>query len=110
MSAKDRAQKRLEQADRKFVRSAMMGLTDALDSPNGRAYFWYFYAENANAEGDDGAGRRAVAREMLEAATIANWDGVQAMREENEKPPVSAREAMLSEADNAGEEDINDRA
>lgn len=86
MSAKDRARQRAEQRERKLISSAMEGLRQCLDSPDGRAFLWWFYADNADVEGEGSKGRRLVARDLLNSARIANFEGLQLMREEWEKP------------------------
>lgn len=91
MSAKERAQRAAEQQDRRFVTAAMEGLRQALASPDGRAFVWWLYAENADAEGPGSKGRRIVSREVLRAARIADFENLQIMREEYEKPRLGAR-------------------
>lgn len=89
MSAKDRAQKRAEADERRFVQSAMNGVRQALNSPDGRAFLWFFYGDNIDAEGPGGKGRRAVAREIMKACRAADFEMLQIMREEWEKPKHS---------------------
>lgn len=92
MSAKDRAQKAAEQRDKRFVTAAMEGLRQALNSPDGRAFVWWLYSENIDAEGDKTSrGRRVVAREVRRAALIADFEALQIMREEWEKPKLGTR-------------------
>lgn len=101
MSAKDRAEKAARQREQAFVAGAMEGLRQALNSPDGRAFVWWLYSENAEAEGDDSAhGRRSVAREVVKAARLADFDALQIMREEWEKPVLGTR------AEAEGEDDV----
>ena len=86
MSASERARKLAERREKRLFEDAMSGLAHLLESPQGRAFIWWFYSDNAEAEGEDGKGRRVVARNLMQAARIANWDGLQIMREEHEKP------------------------
>lgn len=99
MSAKDRARQRAEQRERKLVASAIEGIRQCLDSPDGRAFLWWFYADNADAEGQGSKGRRMVAREILKAARVANFEGLQIMREEWEKPRMRAPDEPEPEAE-----------
>ena len=92
MSARDRAARDAKQRDEQFTLAAKLGLKEALNDPNGRAFIWMFYAGNAEAEGPGSKGRRAAARELMIAARIANWPGVQIMREEHEAPRAGRQE------------------
>jgi len=98
MSAKDRAERAAQAREKRFVTSAMEGLRQALNSPDGRAFIWWLYSENAEAEGDKASrGQRVVAREVLRAARLADFEALQIMREEWEKPGTRA-EAEETEA------------
>lgn len=87
MSAKDRAERSAKTHEQRFISAAMEGLRQCLNSPDGRAFLWWLYSENADADGDKTSrGRRVVAREVLRAARLADFEALQIMREEWEKP------------------------
>lgn len=98
MSASDRAAKKAMKDDARFTRSAMEGLRQTLHSPDGRAFLWRFYTDNVDAEGEGSKGRRAFARELMRAARIADFDMLQIMREEWERPKAR-EEAEAEEGD-----------
>jgi len=100
MSAKDRAQKAAAARAARFDAAAMEGLRQTLNNADGRAFLWEFYARNAEAEFEPGArGRRGVALDLMRAMRIADFEGVQIMREEWEKP----KQGTQAEADDEGE-------
>lgn len=99
MSAKDRAVRSAQQRDTRFATASMEGLRQTLASPDGRAFIWWFYAGNSEAEGEGGKGRRALARELMRAARIADFDMVQAMREEWERPQAKMEPMQEREED-----------
>lgn len=100
MSARDRAEKNAKQRDQRFWAAAKEGMRQAMESPDGRAMVWAIYSENADAEGKGSKGRRIIARDLLRAASLANWLGVQIMREEWEQPRLGvAQEADPEEGD-----------
>lgn len=78
-------------AERRFVTKAMNGLNQALNTEEGRAFIWWLYSENVDAEGKGGKGQRGVARELLKAARVANFAGLQQMRVEFERPKLGTR-------------------
>lgn len=98
MSASERRAKEAQREDRRFVQDAMNGLRQALATQQGRAFVWWLYSENAEAEGKGGKGRRVVAREVLRAARIADFEGLQAMRQEHEQPKLSRQEDPEADA------------
>lgn len=91
MSASERRANAARQYGQRLIASAMDGLKEALDTPNGRALVWYYYAENVDAEGAGSRGRRAIARDLMRAASLANWAGVQQMREDHERARAWAK-------------------
>lgn len=92
MSAKDRAQREAERREKQFARASMEGLRQCLNSPDGRAFIWALYSDNADSEGEaDGVGRRAVARDILKMSRYADFPALQIMREEWEQPRAGAQ-------------------
>lgn len=105
MSASQRAERASQAREKRFVAAAMEGLRQALSTPDGRAFIWWLYSENADAEGDKTSrGRRVVSKEVLRAARIADFEGLQIMREEWEKPRLGARAEAEGPENEEGEE------
>ena len=100
MSAKDRALKRARADDARARAAEKEGMRQALDSPDGRALVSWITTAAMEAEGPGSKQLRQFGRDILQAAQVANWDGVQIMREEWERPKVGTR----AEAEEEGEE------
>lgn len=88
------------QRDARLDRMMSEGAREVLSSPNGRAFVWAVLAECIDAEGEEGPGRRAVGREVIDILRVAAWEDLQIMREEWEKPKAGTR----AEAEEEGEE------
>ena len=99
MSARDRAERLSRERERRFVNAAMEGMRQSLNSPDGRAFIWWLYSENVNAEGEGTLGQRIVAREVLKAALTMDFPAVQIMREEWEQPRLVSAEAGEEEGE-----------
>jgi len=100
VSAKDRAERAAKQRQERFDRMALEGARENMVSPNGRAFMWSILSLCLDAEGDEGAGRRAMARDIQRALRLADFDGLQTMRDEWERPTFGAHaEAESEEAD-----------
>lgn len=98
MSAKDRAERAMRERDSRQSRMADAGLREMMGNPNIRATIAMWLLPALEAEGNDGAGRRALARDLMRGLKVSAWDGLQIMREEWERPLVRGGEQ-------AGEED-----
>ena len=99
MSAREKAEKAAASRQQRTNERAVNGMRNLLADPDGRALLWSIYSGNADAEGPGSRGRRTLARDIIRAAKVANWEGVQAMREEFEKPGL-----RVSEDEQDGEE------
>lgn len=100
MSAKDRALKRARADDARRIAAEAEGMRQALESSDGRALIAFITSTALEAEGKGSKQLRQFGRDILKAAQFANWDGVQIMREEWEKPKAGARaEAEEEEGD-----------
>jgi hypothetical protein len=99
MSAKDRAEKAMKATDARRQAAESEGMRQALDSPDGRALISWMTREALAAEGPGSRMLRAFGRDIMLAATLANWDGVQIMREEWEKPRLGTRAEAEEEDD-----------
>jgi hypothetical protein len=86
MSAKDRAERTAKEHQDRFDRMTLEGAREVMGSPNGRAFVWSILALGLEAEGEEGAGRRALARDIQRSLRLADFDGLQIMREEWERP------------------------
>lgn len=103
MSAKDRAERAMREREKRQKRMAEAGLREMMENPNIRATIAVWMLPALEAEGHDGAGRRALARDLMRALKIAAWDGLQIMREEWERPMQAAR-AEGEESDNVADD------
>lgn len=94
MSNKERLQKDQERRDRLLLQDVGNGMRQMLDSREGRALFWNLYHENIAfaPTHEEGPGRIAAARDMMRIAVHADFDGVQRMREEHERPGMRAED------------------
>lgn len=88
-----------EERDKRLARMMAEGSREILDSPNGRALMWSILELCLEAEGDEGLGRRAVARDLLRTFRLASWEGLQIMREEWERRSPPRVTAAQPEAD-----------
>ena len=105
MSAADRAARAHENEERRLVAAVEEGMRQTLQSADGRAFLWWFYARTAGVEDADAdPGRRFVGIELAKAAKQADWEGWQLMREENEKPKRRKAQAQETQEDDDGEE------
>lgn len=84
MSARDRQQK-----DARKKRAELEGMRQVLNSPDGRALMSWIILETIGAEGKGSKQLRAFGRDMLKAAQVANWEGLQEMRQEWERPSAA---------------------
>ena len=90
MSSKERAMRQAAAIDRQRIAAEKEGMRQALESPDGRALISFITRAALEAEGPGSSQLRQFGRDILKAAQIANWDGVQIMREEYEKPGMRA--------------------
>jgi len=101
MSAKDRALRQARADDARRIAAEKEGMRQALSTPDGRALIAFITRNALDAEGPGSKQLRQFGRDILQAAQFANWDGVQIMREEWEKPKQGTR----AEAEEDGEEE-----
>lgn len=101
MSAKDRALRAARAEDSRRIAAEKEGMRQALDSPDGRALISFITRQALEAEGKGAKQLRQFGRDILQAAQFSNWDGVQIMREEWEKPKAGTR----AEAEEEGDEE-----
>ena len=86
MSAKDRLAREYAQKEERRTRLMAEGMRLVLNSPDGRALMSWIIHTALEAEGQGSRQLRLFGRDMLGAARRANWEGVQIMRDEWEKP------------------------
>lgn len=99
MSAKDRYMRESRAREARVTADIRDGMARMLDDPSMRAavHEWLTLCE---AEGPGTKALRKFGRELTRAFEIANWNGVQIMREEYRKP----RSGVAPEPEQEGEE------
>lgn len=91
MSAKDRAE-RAHNADNRRRRAAEAeGIRQALGTPDGRALISWLIRTGLEAEGKGSKQLRQFGRDILRTAALADFEALQIMREEWEKPKLWTR-------------------
>ena len=105
MSAKDRLEQASKARDEQQNRMGIDGAKELMASPNGRALMAIWLLPNLEAEGEQGAGRRAMARDLYTALKVAAFDGVQIMREEWERPLIFSQQDLKAAAEGADDDD-----
>lgn len=86
MSAKDRLERDYRQKEERGARLMREGMRQCLESPDGRALLSWIIHTALESEGKGSTQLRMFGRDILGAARHANWEGVQIMRNEWEKP------------------------
>lgn len=100
MSAKERKEREATADEQRRQRAERNGMAQLLNDSNGRALVSWLTRTAMEAEGPGSKQLRAFGRDILRAAQLANWQGVQLMRDEWERPRLGARaEAEAAEGD-----------
>ena len=94
MSGKDRLEQASRARDEQQSRMSIEGAKELMASPNGRALMALWLLPNLDAEGEDGQGRRAMARDLYTALKLAAFEGVQLMRDEWERPLIVSQHEL----------------
>lgn len=92
MSSKERYERLARQREDQTIRAQKEGMRQALESTDGRALLYWIISTSMEAEGKGAKQLRLFGRDILRAAMLSNWEGVQMMRQEYEQPGLRAPE------------------
>lgn len=99
MSATERARKLAEGHDKRRIAAEKEGMRRVLADSDGRALLFWILDTATKAEGDGSSQLRSLGWDILNVALMASREGVQAMREEWEKPRGTRAEAEDEEGE-----------